>query len=290
MRSMRTLGVVAVFALGGSLAACGSGTPAAAPSGGASSSAGGASKDCKPAHHFKTVVDGTLTVSVYVTPPYTEKDGNSYKGVDADAIRKIADMECLPVNFKEISAAGLIQSVQSKRADTALGGIYRTPDRAKILELSATAYEDGMVLVAKEKLSDLSALNGKTLGTIQGYLWTADFQKALGGNAVKIYQSSDGMINDLKNGRLDVAVLTNAEAAYRIKQAPGLGLVATQMASTPKVAASQHPGEVIFPAPKGNTAMINAFSADIHTLIKEGTMAEILKKYGMPASAVPAAQ
>jgi polar amino acid transport system substrate-binding protein len=234
------------------------------------------------------VTKGTLTVSVYVTPPYTEKDGDGYKGVDTELIKKIAEKECLKVSFQEVAAAGLIQSVQSKRADTALGGIYRTPERAKTLELSATAYRDGMVLLAKEKLATLAQLKSKTVGVIQGYLWTADLQKALGQGGVKIYQSSDGMINDLKNGRLDVAVLTNAEAAYRIKQSPDLGLVATQMESSPKVAASQHPGEVVFPSPKGNTAQANAFSADIKQMVKDGTVVKILKEYGMPASASPA--
>lgn len=277
MRSPKTVVALSALVLLPALAACGGGNSAAS----------GVSEDCKPAHQFSTIKDGTLTVSVYVTPPYTMKDGNGYKGVDTDLIKKVAEKECLKVQFNEIAAAGLIQSVQSKRADTALGGIYRTPERAKTLELSATAYKDGMVLVAKEKLSTLAQLKGKTVGVIQGYLWTEDLQKALGQGGVKIYQSSDGMVNDLKNGRLDVAVLTNAEAAYRIRQAPDSGLVATQIEATPKVAASQHPGEVVFPSPKGNTTQADAISADIQELVKDGTVAKVLKKYGMPESAVP---
>lgn len=275
MSRKKTLSVIAALILSSAVASCG----------GTDSKQSSVAENCKPAHSFTTVAEGKLTVSVYVTPPYTIKDGSTYKGVDSDAIKKIAAMECLEVDFKEISAAGLIQSVQSERADTALGGIYRTPERANLLELSDTVYNDGMVLLSKEKLSTIADMTGKSIGVIQGYLWTEDLQKALGQDGVTIYMASDGMVNDLKNGRLDAAVLTTAEAAYRIDQAPDLGFVATPVASTPEIAASQSPGEVVFPAPKGNTELSNALSADIQTLIQDGSMVKILAQYNMPESA-----
>ena len=259
------------------LAACGGSQPQAGGS--------NAPSTCKPAHTVKTLEQGKLIVSVYVTPPYTAKEGTTYGGVDGDLIKKIASMECLTVDMREIAAAGLIQSVQSKRADTALGGIYRTPERAKLLELSRTVYNDGMVLLGKADYKSVADLKGKTVGSIQGYLWTADLQKALGQDAVKIYMASDGMINDVKNGRLDAAVLTTAEAGYRVHQEPNAGFKFNQIAPDPRVASSEHPGEVVFPVTKGNTDLVTAFSEDIATLLKDGTVAEVLKKNGMPASA-----
>ena len=248
--------------------------------------AGGGNKlqSCKPAHSVKTLEKGKLIVSVYVTPPYTVKKGNTYAGVDGDLIKKLAAMECLQADMHEIAAAGLVESVISKRADTALGGIYRTPERAQLLELTSTAYHDGMVLLGKKDYKTVADLAGKTVGSIQGYLWTADLQKALGQDSVKIYMASDGMINDVRNGRLDAAVLTTAEAGYRVAQDPSAGFKINQIAADPRIAASQHPGEVVFPVTKGNTALAEAFSADINTLLKDGTIAGILKNNGMPES------
>lgn len=264
------------------LAACGGGgtEPQAGGAGG-----GEVPSSCKPAHSVTTLEPGKLIVSVYVTPPYTVKEGSSYGGVDGDLIKKLAAMECLNVDMREIAAAGLIQSVQSKRADTALGGIYRTPERAQLLELTSTVYDDGMVLLGKADYKTVSDLKGKTVGSIQGYLWTADLQKVLGQDAVKIYMASDGMINDIKNGRLDAAVLTTAEAGYRVRQEPNAGFKFNQITADPRIASSEHPGEVVFPITKGNTALVKAFSDDIATLLKDGTVAAVLKKNGMPESA-----
>lgn len=249
--------------------------------GGQPQAGGDVPQSCKPAHSVKTLEKGKLIVSVYVTPPYTVKEGNTYGGVDGDLIKKLAAMECLQVDMREIAAAGLVQSVQSKRADTALGGIYRTPERAELLELTSTAYYDGMVLLGKKDYKTVADLTGKTVGSIQGYLWTADLQKALEQNSVKIYMASDGMINDVKNGRLDAAVLTTAEAAYRAAQDPSAGFKINQIATDPRIADSQHSGEVIYPITKGNTALVQAFSADIAALLKDGTVAGILKRNGM---------
>ena len=245
---------------------------------------GAVAASCKPAHSVQTLEKGKLIVSVYVTPPYTVKEGNTYGGVDGDLIKKLAAMECLQVDMREIAAAGNIQSVQSKRADTALGGVYRTPERAQLLELTSTAYYDGMVLLGKKDYKTVADLTGKTVGSIQGYLWTADLQKALGQDSVKIYMASDGMINDIKNGRLDAAVLTTAEAGYRVAQDASAGFKVNQIAADPRIADSQHSGEVVYPITKGNTALVEAFSADIATLLKDGTIAGILKKNGMSES------
>lgn len=243
-------------------------------------------EDCTPAHpDLETVADGTLTVSVNVSPPYTMEADGGFEGVDGEIIARIAEMECLTLKADAVAAAGLIQSVQSARADSAMGEIYRTPEREEILNLSATAYRDGMAVISTEPFGTLEELQGKKVGSIQGYLWTEDFQKALGGDNVTIYQSSDGMAQDLNNGRIDAAILTTAEAAYRVTQDGG-DLVATDFEATPDIAASEQPGEVVFPTPKENTALAEAISADIQTLQEDGTIEEILKKYELPESSV----
>ena len=276
-RVRRTGSIVLSLALAATLAACG----------GDSSGESTVAEDCEPAHQdLDLVADGTLTVGLHVSPPYTMEEGGTFAGVDSDIIREIAAMECLEVSFQPVAAAGLIQGVETNRTDTAMGGIYRTEERAEILELSDTVYLDGMQILSTEELPTLDSLEGKTVGVIQGYLWTEDLQAALGSDAVKIYQASDGMINDLNNDRVDAVVLTNAEAAFRIEQLPDAGLVSVDLEPTPEVTASQNPGEVVFPTPKGNTGLVEALSENIRTLQEDGKIAEILEKYGLPESSL----
>ncbi|MDX3800417.1 substrate-binding periplasmic protein [Streptomyces sp. AK04-3B] len=149
------------LALGLTLTACG----------GSKDSSGTAVKaDCKPKHTFSTVKAKQLTVSVYVSPPYSvQKPGGTYGGVDGGIITQIAGMECLSLVEKPVSGAALIESVKSKRADLALGGVYRTPDRAKVLDLTDTLYRDGMAFIGKAKATTIADLKGKSVGVIQGY-------------------------------------------------------------------------------------------------------------------------
>jgi polar amino acid transport system substrate-binding protein len=247
----------------------------------ASSPAAPSLAGCKAAHKsMKTLQHGTLQVASYVSPPYTIQKGNAIAGVDGMVMTRIAAMECLTLSATPTSGAALIADIQAKRADIADGGIYYTPQRAQTLSLSRPIYRDGMALLSKSHLSGtLAGLKGKSVGVIQGYLWNADLQKALGTDNVKIYQSSDGMMTDLENGRLDVAVFTTAEAGYRAKQVGGL--VVTEFKPTKKVAASLGLNKVVFAMVKGDPSLTAGVNADIVTLIKNGTVARALSANGM---------
>jgi polar amino acid transport system substrate-binding protein len=240
--------------------------------------------NCNPAHNFTTLEKGKLTVSVYVSPPYTEQKGSTFGGVDGAIISELAKRECLELKASPVAGAALIASVESKRADLAIGGVYRTDDREKLLDLSATMYRDGMALLSKKDVTSVASLKGKTVGVIQGYLWNEELQKTLGTDAVKIYQASDGLVSDLANGRVDAGVLTTAEAGFRAAQNKGANLKVTNFQADATVPSSQKPGEVVLAMTKGNTAMKQAFSEDIKALVQDGTIGRFLKDNNMSES------
>lgn len=242
------------------------------------------SATCKPAHTgVQTLSKGSLSVLVYVSPPYTTQTGSTFGGVDGTIVKKLAEMECLKLKETSTAPAALIASLQSKRGDLGIGGIYYTAQRAQTLNLSDPMYRDGMALLSRSALSgSIQSLKGKSVGVIQGYLWDADFQKALGSGNVKVYQDSAGMITDLKDGRLDAAVLTSAEAAYRAKQDPALKV--TQFQSTPEVSASLKKDNVVLAIVKDETSLTSAFNADITTLLNDGFIARVLSDNGMDPS------
>jgi polar amino acid transport system substrate-binding protein len=239
---------------------------------------------CKPAHNFTTIEKSKLTVSVYVSPPYTEQKGSTFGGVDGTIITELAKRECLELKASPVAGAALIASVESKRADLAIGGVYRTAEREKLLELSDTMYRDGMALLSKQDVTGVANLKGKKVGVIQGYLWNGELQKTLGTDAVKIYQASDGLVNDLVNGRVDAGVLTTAEAGFRATQNKSANFKITNFEPDASVPSSQQPGEVVLAMTKGNTAMKQAFSEDIKALIQDGTVGRFLKDNNMSES------
>lgn len=268
MRSMRTtLGASALLLLSTGLAACGGG------------SGEGAAKDCQPAHTFPTVTKGKLTVAGYDLPPFGSRDGNGMKGVDADILKHIAKQECLEIEPKWMAPAAVIPTVQSGRADTGIPDWYRTKARAAIVSLSDPMYLDQMAIASKEGLTKVSDLKGRQVGTVDGYLWVDDLKKYLGSN-LKIYPSTVNLNQDIKAGRIDVAV-----DSFGSQKATNPGLTIQVVEPDPAVPASQEAAQSSLPVPKSNAELLTAFNAHIEAMHKDGTMKKILKDNGLEESA-----
>jgi polar amino acid transport system substrate-binding protein len=249
--------------------ACGGGAPQAAA-------------NCTPKHQFATIEKGTLTVGVYDLPPYATTTGpDGMGGVDADLLREIAKRECLTVSAQAGNTASLIPAVQQGRADLALGNWYRTEARAKVVNLSDPLYLDQMGIVSSAGLSSVAELEGKKVGTVDGYLWVKDLQQVLGDN-LHLYPSTVDMNQDLKAGRIEVGVDSYGSALHNFQ-----GTATKIEVSKPddRVAASKEPVQASFPMSKDNQAMLTAFNETIAELHRDGTITKILEANGLPASA-----
>lgn len=258
----------ATLVMASSLAACGS------SDGGSTVAA-----DCKPAHTFKTIKSGTLTVSTYDLPPFTKLKGKEITGVDGDILKAIAKMECLTITAKPAATAAVIPTVQSGRADVAVGDWYRTAERAKIVSLSDPIYTDQMGLISKDGVSDINELKGRKVGTVDGYLWVKDLKKFLGGG-LKVYSSTVNMNQDLASGRIDVGVDSFGSGKFNNKN-----LKVEVAESNPEVAASQEGAQASFPVPLANKELLAAINDGITKLRADGDLAKILVANGLDKSA-----
>ncbi len=275
MRSIRhALTSAATLLAASTLAACGLGT-APAPS---------APKNCTPAHDFKTIKEGVLTVVSFDLLPYTKVEGKNLTGVDGDIVNAIAKKECLALETVNAAAAAAIPMVQSGRADLTAADWYRTKARAKVVALSDPIYADQMALISKDGVGDIDSLKKLTVGTVDGYLWVDDLRKFLGSN-LKLYANTPNVYADLKAGRIDVVVDGFGPGSYN-----GKGFKVAVAQPNDAVGASQNPGQSTFPMPMGNTALIKAVNEDIAELRSSGELANILKKHDLdPSAADPGA-
>ncbi len=255
----------------------------------ASGSGGGASADCKPKVEIPTSEQGVLKVVGPTYPPLFTYENGRPGGVDGEQLQKIAEDGCLELQVTIQPAAGVIESVQSGRADVAAGGWYISPERAKVVGQTAPNYSDPPMLVSKTGSARIEDFQGKRIGTTQGYLWEADFKKFAGDNG-KLYQSPDAVFADLVAGRLDAALMAVNEAGYRLKQKPGTGLKGAIMAPSDAIAASKRPSVTNFPHTKDEPALTEALNKEIESMRSSGVTAKILQKYGLdPAAATPPA-
>lgn len=267
MRSRPITATAAVVLAASSAAAC------------SSSSTSGPSSNCKPAHQFSTIEKGSLTVAGYDLPPYSKLAGGKVTGVDGDIVAAIAKKECLTISPKWMATAAVIPTVQSRRADLAVGDWYRTKARAQVVSLSAPMYADQMALISKDGVANISQLKGRQVGTVDGYLWVDDLKKYLGGS-MKVYSTTLNMNQDLKAGRIDIGVDSYGSAKFN-----NPNLKVEVAASDPAVAASQQPAQSTLPVPKGNAQLLKAIDEDIAELHKSGDIAKFLEKNGLPKSA-----
>lgn len=244
-----------------------------------------AGKDCTAAHPgLETVRDGALTVATYNFPPFVELAGETAAGVEGDILNEIAAMECLTVGAQPLDTGSVISATQSGRTDIAAGNWYCTAERDAEMSLVGPVYGDLVGIISMDGATTFEEIEGKPMGSVDGYLWNEEFQSIYGSD-LKLYPNPTAMYNDLKSGRIEVAADSLGSAAYANEQN---GDAWTVEAAEPdeRVASSQQPPQVCFPMAKANESLFRAVTDDLNQLRADGTIADILEKNGLdPAAA-----
>ncbi|MCK0197212.1 transporter substrate-binding domain-containing protein [Ancylobacter sp. 6x-1] len=241
-------------------------------------------QDCKPAHTFKTVAPGKLTVAIYEYPPFsTITSDGKIGGVDTDIARKIAEENCLELTPAIVDAAATVQYVLSGKADLAAGDWYRTAERAKVLGLSYPTYLDQMGVYSKTGYSKVSDLVGKKVGSVAGFLWVADLQKLLGSN-LKLYQNPVALAQDLQAGRIDIGIDSFGTGVYAQKKGGYPGIQIKVAEPDERVRASIQAAQVNLLHTKGNEGLTQALDDGIKKMHEDGTLKAILSAHGLDPS------
>lgn len=241
-------------------------------------------RDCTPAHPgITTVRPGTLTVATYNFPPFLVVEGNSVSGIEGDILRKIAEMECLSLTSQPLDTASVIPATQNGRTDVSAGDWYCTSARAQVLSLAGPVFSDQIVIVSNDGATTFDELQGKSIGTVDGYMWNEELQKMFGPN-LRVYPNPTAVYNDLESDRLDSAIDSIGTASFA-KSQKGTDWAIERPAPDPRVASSEVPGQVCFPMSVNNPDLFAAVSEDVVTLRDNGTIAKILENNGIDRSA-----
>jgi polar amino acid transport system substrate-binding protein len=237
--------------------------------------------DCTPVVGVDTVKEGVLSVALTNTPPYSFEEDGDIAGIDSDLVKEFAAEECLEIEYAPYTYATAIPAIEQARVDVALGGFYRTEARAEIVTLSTPLYLDELSVYSTEGFSTVDDLVGKTIGTVEGYLWVEDLQ-ALEGTETRVYPDSLSLAQDLKAGRLDAAL-----------DGYGAAVVATQgedyeiqvLEEDDRVASTNVPSQTAVLFDPANSGIAEAFDALAEEMREDGRLVEILERNGLPASA-----
>jgi arginine/lysine/histidine transporter system substrate-binding protein len=209
-------------------------------------------------------------------PPFEFKDtaqgGDKVIGFDIDVIQKVAEHLGRPLKIVEIDFSGIVPSLQSGRADMGISDLSATEERRKSVDFSDPYYTDKKTLLVLEDSTIASEedLNDKKLGAQLGSTNATLAQKwaaSIPGLTVVTLSKGGALVQELKNGRIQALVVTEATARKIASSTPGLKIIALK---------KQEGGPSAIAFPKGSPLI-----APVNEALKEmkGDLGQFEKKW-----------
>jgi ABC-type amino acid transport substrate-binding protein len=168
-------------------------------------------------------------------PPYEFKDtaqaGDKVIGFDVDVIEKLSEHLGRPIQIVEGDFQSLIPSLQSGRADMAISEIYPTEERRKSVDFSDSYYSNKPALLVLENstiTSEKDFTGGQKIGAQLGTPNETMAQKwteSISGLEVISLNKGGDLVQELKNGRIQAAIMGDNIAHRIAKSTSGLKVI-----------------------------------------------------------------
>jgi polar amino acid transport system substrate-binding protein len=271
-RTARCLAVLAAGAL--ALTGCGSDDSA----GPVSATAAG----------LDTIKPGELKVAIQPYAPYTSLVGSKLSGLDSDILNAIAKRLDLKVKPQVTDFAGMLAGVQSRRVDITIGGVAWSAERQKQGLFTDPPYYSPPAMAVKsgKTYRTVKDLEGRQLGTVEGYVWVKSIQ-AVPGAKLHAYPDGNGVFDDLGAGRIDVGFLDPLLIIAQQKARPDQKIETQYLTPPDDQQVKEHPEYEFFRPymtsfylPKQSPKLEQAVSKEIDAMYESGEMAKLIEKYG----------
>jgi polar amino acid transport system substrate-binding protein len=225
-------------------------------------------------------------------PPIAFKDPatNKLMGFDIDLGEAIGKELGVAVEWQEIVFAQMLPSLATGRVDMVMAGMSDLPARRETVDFVDYMKSGAQFYTMTANAATIKTpldLCGKSVGASRSTNWPAQIGEWSEANCKKANKpeikvvGTEGSVDaraQLKTGRLDAAVQGNETLPYFQQIEPNtyvlLGTAFTEALSG-------------IPFPKAETQLRDAVRDAIVSLQKKGVYAEILKKYGLEANAMP---
>lgn len=230
----------------------------------------------------------TLAVSVSGQPPGTSilDDGKTLAGQDVDFANAVAKVLGIDLKTQQAGFEAILPALDSGKYDLGVGNFGVTDERRRTIDF-VTYINDGQGFATRKdsklsKVTDLKQMCGLNVATGAGTTFEATLEDNkhvctdAGEKAyqVQTYNEQGAIWSSLQQGRSDVVMSTINGLRYAVAHQKGV-----------KFLNEFHRLDVGFAFKKG-TELTPAFQAAVNKLIKDGTYAEILKKWGTTGSAI----
>ncbi|MDO4394018.1 MAG: ABC transporter substrate-binding protein [Bacillota bacterium] len=216
--------------------------------------------------------NGKLVMVTNATfPPYEYVDGDDCAGIDIDLAQAIADELGMELEVQDIDFNSIIPAIESGKADMALAGMTKTPERENNVNFSETYATAVQSIIVKEDSSikgpdDLKGVKIGVQEATTGHIYCED---DYGADNVIAYTSGANAIEALKTGKVDAVVIDNLPAKKFVEANEGLKILDTDYVEE----------EYAIAIAKDNDELLKEVNSVIKKMKKDGSLQEIIDKY-----------
>lgn len=203
--------------------------------------------------------------------PFEYRSGGKIVGFDIDLAEQIARDHQKKLVIEEMNFDGLIAALQAGKIDLAVAGMTVTPDRAKSVNFSKPYYLASQMIIVKQDNQTIltrSDLKYKKVGVQLGTTGDTIVQQIEGVQKIQ-FSVVPAVLQELRSGRIDAAVLDNAPAETYIKTNPDLKILPTKLSD-------EHYAIAIH---KNRPELLQEVNATIDRIQTDGTYQRLIEKY-----------
>lgn len=232
---------------------------------------------------IKTIEPGKLAIGMNGDMPMTQLKNGELSGTDGELMVWVANKLELQPNVKQMDWAAEIQSTKDGKLDVMHGAMGWLEPRTKIMILTEPIYYFGTLLAQKTDTNyhTFADMKGRKVGTVNGFTLVPELKGVDGIGEVKLYDTSDGVMQDLLAGRLDIAILDPPLMQYAIAQHPDWKLHQVPLDPDPKYPVMSTKYNVIFGVDKNEPELADAMNAAIKEIWAQCLNVKAMAKYGL---------
>jgi len=211
-------------------------------------------------------------------PPFEfiAADGNGlcgeFDGIDIAIANEIAKDLGATLEVSNMDFNSIIPAVQAGKADFGIAGMTVDADRLENVDFSEPYWVAVQTIILKGDNTDIinvESLKGKKVGVVTGYTGDLALSEVEGINLSR-YQKGIDAVQDLKNGKIDAAVIDSPTAASFIAKNPELkGVTDDTFFETEEYAVA---------IKKGNKELLDKINQTVKRLKDSGEISKIAEE------------
>jgi polar amino acid transport system substrate-binding protein len=219
------------------------------------------------------IKDGQLMAGIDTPfPPFEKGHPPNVTGYDIDVIDAIADELGVEVVQQEVSFDTIFRDVAQGKFDVAVAASTITPEREQTVDFSDPYYLADQSLLVTEDETDIGSakdLGGKIVGAQDGTTGETYANDETDASEVRGYPGGTDAINALRAGQIDAVIVDSPVAEDAVQSQAGLKI-------PEKIVTRELYGFSFAP---DNDALREAVNEALATIKKNGTLADLYKKY-----------